>query len=276
MFRFFIPMISIFFVTSCFKKKSDNSPEALMQIPMQCDFQPQDQKLPPSNPRIGIVVTAFNRVEYLRPTLEALKHSNLDENVSVVIVDDASSDPRVLKIIDDYEIPSIKKKVIKIKFPKNKGLLQAMLAGMEVLKDSTDYLMNLDPDTYVKKNWVPGLIKTFEAIHHQYAILTGFNAQNHPIISCTVFDKKQSYCEKKSLSGVNFFFTTAFYKAGYSNWLKEIDQKVGWKLWDWKVMECMRKHQLKVYTSSPSLVQHIGATGTNTKAIGDYDFAYDF
>jgi glycosyltransferase involved in cell wall biosynthesis len=284
---FFIVLLCCHFM-SCIRKSEDEptrveTPRHHGQPSPEHDADCIDQDKTPtlqhlSHPRIGIVVTVFNRPEYLRPMLESLKFSELDESVWVVLVNDASTDQSTLNIIKNYQIPSIKKDVIKINFEKNQGLVVALMAGMDTLKDSVDYLTNLDPDTMVKKNWLSVMHETFEAIDDPKIILTGFNAPAHAITgSCEyIHDGPHTFCEKKSMGGINFFFTSQFYKKNMVPWLHEINSKTGWRVWDNEVNRCMLKNNLKSYATSPSMVQHIGARGTNSLYDGLFDFAEDF
>jgi glycosyltransferase involved in cell wall biosynthesis len=51
--------------------------------------------------KIGLLITTFNRPEYLRQTLESLKRADL-HNAQIFIVDDCSRDNETLRLINSY------------------------------------------------------------------------------------------------------------------------------------------------------------------------------
>lgn len=235
---------------------------------------------------VGVVITAYERPDVLRTTLESLAASELDEDVIVVVVDDYSRQKTTVNIIKNFTLK--KATLVKLRLSRNRGLLNAMLTGFDKIEDRVAYLINLDPDVYVKKNWVKSLVRTFESISDDNIILTGFNTLTHPILQCSEtevpefqnkcckkFDDGMFYCEKKDIGGINFFYSRNFYKRAIKPVLLS-EAKGDWQSWDWNVVHFMQMNNFKMITSSPSLIQHLGTSGTNTSPDGGYDFAPDF
>lgn len=240
--------------------------------------------------KVGIVMTAFDRPEFLRTSLLSLAASELDKDVVVVIVDDHSQSRDAVAMIKEFALA--KATLIKVRLPENKGLIEALLAGTNLIKDHVQYITNLDPDTYLKKGWVPEMVKTFKAIQkrekHDRFLLTGFNTLKHPVIGCedetdykkvqtqccTRFQPKTYYCPKKDVGGINFFYSKSFFVSHIEAQLGR--SKPNWRLWDWDLVHHFQEHQLKMFATSPSLIQHLGSVGTNSVLSKAIDFADDF
>ena len=111
---------------------------------------------------VGIVLINFNSWEETKECLESLSHVVSDTaEVKIVLVDNASKES--IK----YQVSSIKKKhkitVSLIENTENLGFAGGNNTGIrELLKEQVDYIMLLNNDTLVDKNFMDPLIELFE------------------------------------------------------------------------------------------------------------------
>lgn len=236
--------------------------------------------------KIGMVITAHNRPEYLRIVLESLKYSNLKAgDIKLFLVDSKSDDKRTARIIKNFSSAVVPVKTSS--FTRDDGVVSGALLGFDELVDSVQYLTTVDQDVYFKKGWVDELINKFEKVNaeqklEQKFVLTGFNDSStgtNPLIKCYREGKESSenpeYCEKSQISGVHYFFSASYYKNFIGKWLQKRGNKSGG--WDWALSKDIRKANGKLFSISPSFIQHLGFAGGKTTPDGDnLEFATDF
>lgn len=210
--------------------------------------------------KIGIVITVYNRPEYLRQTLESLRESYLLPETLICLVNDASTDDETNKIFKEFEIEGIETK--KINHSKNKGIAGSLKIGFDYLyMQGCDPLVNLDSDVLLKKEWLSVLIKS----HREFpdSIISGFNADNHKIIS-----RNNGYFIKDTIGGVNMLFS----RDVYSGMVRESFSAE--ERWDTELCSKIREKGRQLITTNPSVIQHIGFESTLRHQRIDY--AEDF
>ncbi|MEM7530778.1 MAG: glycosyltransferase family A protein [Chloroflexota bacterium] len=215
---------------------------------------------------IGLVVTTYNRPDYLKRCLASLKNSDLTETI-VLLVDDGSEDAQTLEMIRAFEMADVP--VLKAFRRQKEGcaMYENLRYGWDLLAEQYNctYLCNLDPDTLVRKAWL-------QKIHHLYRseqaggplIATGFNAHQHPILS-----QEKGIYHKQSIGGINLFFDRELYEQIVRPSLFDIK-------WDWRVVQEMQKQNYRILCTRPSVIQHIGREGFWSGKHGVYDFAIDY
>lgn len=97
------------------------------------------------NPRISVIVAAFNVEKYLTTAMDNLIKQTY-KNIEVIAVDDGSTDSTPA-ILDNYEAKDERIRVIH--HEKNKGLFAARKTG--VAKATGDYILFLDGDDFLDK-----------------------------------------------------------------------------------------------------------------------------
>lgn len=214
----------------------------------------------------GIVITTWNRPQYLQPCLDSLSRSDLTDAL-VIIVDDASDDAHAIDIIGNYDLPV---PLIKI-YKKEQTLMHVGLdIGWCLSRNlGCHYLSNLDADAIVRTDWLARLKSLFETLPYDpdNTLLSGFNRSNSPC----VLEEHDDYRLKYRMGGINYFFTPAFYSQVRhlmfnSNWDSHIQYFCGTEHANKYHMVCCK----------PSVVQHIGQVGLNSSANSDFDTATDF
>ncbi len=215
--------------------------------------------------KVGLVITTWNRANYLQRSFTSLKASDLRETL-IVIVDDASDQEETLSLVRTFSIPGVP--IIKI-FKKDRdefNVHRSLRMGWDLLleKYSCKYLCNLDSDALVAKEWMGLMIQLYSRLSVERGpfILTGFNAYNH-----IVLEHDKDYCIKKTIGGINMFFDEFIYKDIV---LPSLDY-----LWDDKVVQLMNAKAYPMICSTPSLIQHIGKTG-QWSSPKMYDISIDF
>lgn len=214
----------------------------------------------------GLVITTWNRPEYLAPCLESLSRSRL-ENTVIVVVDDASDDDRTLELIRSFS-PGVP--LIRIFKKKRTSMHVGLDIGWCLLRNlGCRYLCNLDADALVRTDWLTTLRTLFESLPYRRdaTLLSGFNRSDPPC----VLEEHENYLRKYRMGGINYFFTPGFYARirflmFNSNWDSHIQYWCGTQHADRYHMVCCR----------PSVVQHIGRFGLNANESGYFDTADDF
>jgi GT2 family glycosyltransferase len=211
--------------------------------------------------KIGLLITTYNRPDYLRQCLESLEESNLSD-VEIVIIDDHSTDYKVFEIIEHNNISYKVFKSIR-----NNGIHMCAMRGFDMLMINykCDALINLDPDTIVKPDFIQRLADML--LKHPDKIVTGFNTTTggrHKPVS--YFD---GGVYKRTIGGVNMCMTAETYKSIVRPCLVATN-------WDWRVCEAMQKENKYFVALSPSVVQHIGFVSSMGHYDGGVDVAEDF
>jgi glycosyltransferase involved in cell wall biosynthesis len=217
--------------------------------------------------QIGLVMTTYNRPHFLRRCLDTL-HSSFLDNVIILLVDDGSDDEETLAILHSFSIPNVP--IIKAFRLQKDGcrMYENLCYGWDLLckQYACTYLCNLDSDTIVKKHWLSELQAVYEIERPAQGplIVTGFNAEPHPIIK-----PMKRYYVKKSIGGINLFFDQMIYDEIVRPHLTDI-------YWDWQVVEAMHEHNYPILCTRPSVIQHIGQEGLWSSPHRVYDVAIDY
>jgi glycosyltransferase involved in cell wall biosynthesis len=222
----------------------------------------------PKVPRIGLVVSAFNRPEYLSDTLQELQAKSFGNHfeLEVILIDDHSEE-EARRLVDSFHLDGCL--LFKVRMPRNSGISKVLTLGWGLLSSrGCDFLCNLDSDVALKDGWLEELLKTYQTARSQLKvnnlIVTGFNTKNHPVRA-----EYPSFLVKDSVGGINLFFPTPLYrvciaKALASNWF-----------WDWEVCKLSQMKKIPLVCTRPSVIQHMGAIGVNSEE-GNHDYAEDF
>lgn len=102
------------------------------------------------NPKVSVLVPAYNVEKYILTFLESLVNQTLEE-IEIIIVNDCSPDncdTIINKFLSDKRIKYINKSV-------NEGLWKARQSAFEIA--TGEYVINLDPDDYIDKNYLEEL-----------------------------------------------------------------------------------------------------------------------
>lgn len=212
--------------------------------------------------KIGLLITTYNRPDYLRQCLESLKAADLT-GVDVMIWDSESTDTETRQVI--FENKDMFSFVFMSGY--NNGINKAIESGFDVFVNFANYdtLINLDPDTIVKPDFIQRLTDMLSK--HPDKIITGFNTTTggrHKPVS--YFD---GGVYKRTIGGVNMCMTAKTYQDIVCPCL--VDTR-----WDWRVCEAMQKQNKYFVALTPSVVQHIGFVSSMGHYDGGVDVADDF
>lgn len=219
--------------------------------------------------KVGLLITTYNRGEYLRQCLNSLALSDLSHINQILVVDDASTDALTKELLVKVKTAWKGSKVWVN--AENKGIHNNIRLGSELLFDmGCDVVINLDPDTVVKSDWALKLLE----LHYKFptTIASGFNTLSRhpgsPTPRHDVFEWFDTYVTKSSIGGINMVYSFSMYH-------KIIKQHLIALNWDWRICrEFQSRHWLFVITR-PSVVQHIGI-GEGMHPSNNPDVAYDY
>ena len=266
-------LILSLFLASCGLLNSRNKAAAPNQVQAPTQMPKGEERIPlkavtqVERKKFGIVVAVHDRPHFLQTTLFSLVRSNLSQ-ANVVLIDDFSPSKRVIQTLNQFQLEGIP--TSKIGFKENQGVLNALITGFDLLENQVDFIVNIDADVLLSREWLAKLETLYHRLAQEDTILTGFNTKNHETLYCV-----DTFCAKKDIGGINFFFSSAFYKRHLKQWLHAIP-KAQWKQWDWIICRQMTKHKFTFFSTKPSVIQHIGAAGMNSLHSEIFDWADDF
>lgn len=220
----------------------------------------------PLHDATAVVVTTWNRPQYLQPCLQSLSRSNL-HNAILILVDDASDDPETQRMVAQFALPT---PVLKIRKTHRTRMHVGLDIGWCLARNlGCRYLCNLDADVIVRTDWLTTLRGLFESLPYDpdSVLLSGFNRGNAPCI----LEEHEHFLRKSRMGGVNYFFTPGFFEAVRYLLFNEN--------WDSHIQHyCAQRHsrRMRMLCCKPSVVQHIGREGLNAGVNSPFDQADDF
>lgn len=205
---------------------------------------------------LGLVITSYERYEYLQQCLQSVAKSDFPADMTAIIVDDCSKDKRVRELLNGFSF-SIPTEIIFNK--RRKGNQKNIINAFDrFVFRRYELLMNLDNDAIVKPDWIKVLLR----LHEKYPerIVSGFDTQRHKA-------KKyfSNHVFKESIGGINMLLTAELYQ----NFLRRT--LMNYHYWDWR-MSRLRKSDFVV--ARPSMVQHIGSISTLGHRGADYSTTF--
>lgn len=200
----------------------------------------------------ALIITAYNRPEYVERCFNSLSKVDL-KGITVIVVDDASTQPLPKNVFCDHLL----------KHTKNTGIKGALLTGIEyAISLSCDVFINMDSDSVV----APEFITTLLDLHslNEYGIVSGFNSttkNRNPIIG-----RGTTYDIKRYANGINMVYN----RNVYENYIKPgLQSNTNWDFF----ASSNLPHSL---ISVPSVVQHIGYHSSMGHDSEIPDYANDF
>ena len=224
------------------------------------------------------MITVYNRPGYFKRTLQSLSNSDLPDTV-IMLIDDLSEDQATLDLVEHYshpQAPVIKAKRVGFSedYPRPATINQNLLFGWSYLAShfQTTYLSNLDADMIVRRDWMSKLLTTHRLISEKCNkfILSGFNTPAHEVV-----ETYQEYYRKRTLGGAHLFFhANELAEVVYAGTILLTSSKSAG--WDLVLIDYLLSRDYRFYATRPSVVQHIGKDGMNSKTFLYYDFAMDY
>ena len=122
--------------------------------------------------KIPVVIATHNRLELLKQTIDSLK-KNSDNEIEIIVVDDASTESGVAKYFDSLE------NVKFFHFADNFGVARVKNKGIELASPS-DYIHICDNDIYYLPHWDIKLIQVLET-YEDIGLVGGKRHSHHRI-----------------------------------------------------------------------------------------------
>lgn len=222
--------------------------------------------------KVALLITSFNRHEYLKQCLETLSNADLSNIGLILIVDDASTDKETIDLINNFEC----EKRIKVHFKnQNKGIKDSLFFGYNLLFGVEDYelVINLDGDAVVRQDFAEKIIEA--KLRHPELIVTGFNCNTlnaDGSVRHKVLFREKGLNFKRTVGGINLCIN----KEQYHKWIKPALQGPG--NWDHNACLASAAESLPIACVEPSVIQHIGVISSMGHDAGGEspDIADDF
>lgn len=202
--------------------------------------------------KVSLLITTYNRVDYLQQCLKSLGNADLSKIDNVLIFDDCSTDVEVGRVC--LEFIQDRPNWTFVKEMRNKGIKNSLLVGCNILFNQSDLVINLDADALVSKNFVTRILGVKEK--YPELLVTGFNCNTlnrDGSVRHKVLFKEDKVNFKKSVGGINMCFN----KKQYHKWIKPSLEELNT---NWDCETCLRSasESLPIACVEPSVVQHIG------------------
>lgn len=204
--------------------------------------------------KYGLVIPFYSRANYVKEFLESLENSDLS-NCLIVFMDESMTKDinedhiNVHNLIKNFKIPNL----LKVFKNRHGNMFDSILIGWDMIYPFVEYLITLDSDTIMSKDWITKIYKSYKAMKNDYTnnpfiLASGFNVENerHSII-----EKKLQYNLKNSVGGCNMFF----HKEIYPDYIRKT--LISYK-WDSNIVSYIQELGGIIGTTSPSVIQHIG------------------
>lgn len=219
--------------------------------------------------KVGLLITCFNRPDYLEQCLWSLERADLSQVDAIVVIDDASDNHKTISLVNgtfNRFFANVYRNNSRL------GIRENLRLGYHVLfaeHGDIDIVINLDGDALVKPNFVNELLRLHEL--HPNKLITGFHSttknkngtERHKIIKEAY---NEGYCVKSSVGGINMLVT----KETYQKHVLPALQTVG----NWDHNACLSAGE--VVCAVPSLVQHLGIVSSMGHDSDNPDVADDF
>lgn len=215
-------------------------------------------------PVIAFVMRSYERLDYLKQTISSINNSDINYCKYKIIYDDNSQDIQLKQFLN-----GLNSKYTVYTNDKNVGQIsmQKALAKLYQYND-IDYICYLDNDVKVNKNIIKIFLDTFNKIREQLLLsntqilLTGFNCTTEGLHRCShhIIKSYLNYHEKISCGGVSLFFHWDLLPYIIKWW--RFGSKNPRDHWDWLVVKNLKSNGGRIFSTKPSIVQHIGEIGS--------------
>jgi len=204
--------------------------------------------------KYGLVVPFFSRANYVKEFLGSLHQSDLSNCIVVFMDESLTKDVNedhisVNALIKNFKIPNL----IKVFKNRHGNMFDSILTGWDMIYPFCEYLITLDSDTIMRKDWITKIHASFQAMKNdnpgnQFVLVSGFNTETerHRII-----ERRSQYILKNSVGGCNMFF----HKDIYPDYIRKTF--ISYK-WDSNIVSYIQELRGIIGTTNPSVIQHIG------------------
>jgi len=224
--------------------------------------------------KTALIITSFNRPEYLRMCLDSIKNTYLPKGTLIYIIDDCSDNLETVSLINNFKYTGcIVKKIFK---DINKGCYDSYITAYEYVFDNNfDYAVLLGADTIVN-NYFYDMMMYYKQLFPD-RIISGFNTLSlselnkprHPVIYNGGF-----YATKNTNgSAGNLIDKNIWEKYIKPTILGQIKKKRF--CYDTISSRKMSDDGLLTINTSPSVIEHIGINSLLGHDVNP-DIAYDF
>jgi len=194
--------------------------------------------------KLSVVVATYNREKLLKQTLDSLK-KNSDNEIEIIVVDDASTEPETIEYLDSL------KDIKLFRFSENVGVARVKNKGIE-MASLTEYIHICDNDIYYLPHWDTGLIEILEK--HKDVGLVGGKRHPHLVVwevrdngKTLIMENQPGYSffmERKFLDEVGWFETENPNSIGHADSI---------------MCERVKAKNKKIATVDPPVIYHCGA-----------------
>jgi hypothetical protein len=204
--------------------------------------------------KYGLIIPFYSRANYVKEFLVSLQQSELSDCLIVFMDESMTKDVnedhiQVHSLIKNFKIPNL----LKIFKNQHGNMFDSILTGWDMIYPFVEFLITLDSDTIMSKDWINKIYKSYQAIKNDhpgnsFILTSGFNVENerHYII-----EKRPQYILKNSVGGCNMFF----HKNIYPDYIRKT--LISYK-WDSNIISYIQELGGVIGTTSPSVIQHIG------------------
>jgi glycosyltransferase involved in cell wall biosynthesis len=190
-----------------------------------------------------LCLTTHNRTHLLRQTLDSITASQLPDDITLYVYDDASA-IEVDRMLQEFAASVPYRTVIK-KRPHNMGCNANVMAALRETVEMTgdEFIFNFDSDAVFRKDWYTELSRIFRPLYKdKLGAVSLFNASRHAPSE----DYNPELYIKPTIGGLATLIRGDIIKV-----IPDHD-------WDWKYCEVAHSRNLVLLCTKKSYVDHIG------------------
>ncbi len=209
--------------------------------------------------KTALIITTFNRPEYLKLCFESLQRADLSKIGFILIVDDNSTNAKTIQLIEEFKMPPF---ISVYRKTENKSIKDSLLYGFNYLFESGfDTVINLDGDAIVRNDFVDRLLDL--KLKYPELIVTGFNCNTKNRDGS--IRHKHLYSEpgatfRASVGGINMCVG----RVQYLKWIKPALLQSYNHGGNWDHLSCINSaaDSCPIAVTVPSVIQHLGVNSS--------------
>lgn len=196
-------------------------------------------------PEISIIIPCYNHGKYVRQAIESVKNSTVIDRCEIIVVNDGSTDPYTIQVMEELENEGIK--VIN---QHNQGLARTRNNGIKLAQGR--YILPLDADNTISSTFIE---KASKILNQDDSCSIVYSDRDFFGLKSGV--ERVGNFDKRRLVNMNFIDACAIFRKDVWEKIGGYDEHMpvmGWEDWDFWL--CAAENDFKFHYIPESLFQY--------------------